>query len=52
VTPALIDAALEIAENRRALLAEMAEALKAKDDSEVIRLAKTLCGVFEDETET
>ena len=41
----LVDAAMQIAEERRDILRRMRDALKAGDHSEALKLAEALCGV-------
>ncbi len=41
----LLDAALEIATERRATLAQMRKALERGDDAEALRHARKLCGL-------
>jgi hypothetical protein len=45
----ILDAALEIAEERRDTLRRLREALKAKNVAEVFRAAEELCGLSDDE---
>ena len=44
----LLDAALEIATERRATLAQMRKALERGDDAEALRHARTLCGLADE----
>jgi hypothetical protein len=45
MSTSLLDAALEIATERRATLAQMRKALECGDDAEALRHARTLCGL-------
>lgn len=45
----IIDAALEISERRRNILAQMREALKQGDEGKALTLAKKLCGVDDEQ---
>ena len=46
----LIETLLQIGEDRRLLLADMAEAVEKEDKDAVFEIAKKLCGVRQDET--
>ena len=45
----ILDAALEIAEKRRETIALLRGALKAKNTTEVYRIAREVCGLYDDE---
>lgn len=49
IPPGLFDAALEIAERRRNITAQLKEALRRQEQSEINRLAEELCGVDHEE---
>ena len=42
---ALIDIALQIAQERRGILSQMRAALEAGDDAQALQLARKLCGL-------
>ena len=48
----LVDAAIEIAENRQRVIVELRKALEAGDDAKVIELARRVCALYQEkETE-